>query len=179
LVLILLVVGLVAYYEVTLAEASSGFVTGTGVGTTDDTFSGCHITSVGGFQLRVVSDLTGLPVSGETINAVDTEAECASVTTSNGTARVTVTLSPSTITTAGQIVYLDNFSAGKGGWLTPIFPAQAVPAGELNFTVAYQGRTYNFSASVPPIGSECATLHVPSGSVTTKTVINGNGSYCA
>jgi len=177
LVLILFVVGLAAYYEVTLAAASSGFVTGTGVGTTSDIFGGCAITSIGEFQLRIVSDYTGLPVSRETISAVDTEAECSSVTRSNGTARVTVTLSPSNTAAAGQVVYLDNFSAGKGGWLTPIFPVNAIPAGDLNFTVAYQGRTYNFSESVPPIGSECVTLHVPSGSVTTKTIINGNGSY--
>jgi len=178
LVLILLVGGLAAYYEITLAEASSGFVTGTSPSSTNNAsgYGQCYI-SIGGLELRVLSDYTGLPVTGEKINAVDT-LTITGGSSSNGVGHATVTLSPTTTVEPGQTVYLDNFSAGKGGWLTPIFPAQSCPAGNLNFTVAYQGKTYNFSEAIPPIGSECVTLHVPSGSVTTKLVMNGNGSYC-
>jgi hypothetical protein len=179
LVLILLVAGLAAYYEITLEEASSGFVTGSNLGSTNATsfYANCAI-SIGGFELRVLSEYTGLPVTGEKINAVDT-LTITGATSSNGVGRATVTLSPTTTEAPGQTVYLDNFSAGKGGWLTPIFPPQSCPAGNLNFTVAYQDKAYNFSETIPPIGSECVTLHVPSGSVTAKTVMNGNGSYCS
>ena len=135
----------------------SGFVTGTSVNTTSDTFlTQCSVTGVGGFQFRVISDSTGAAVSGEAINATD-RLGCDIV----GQAPET------------QVVYLDNFSVGQGGWLTPVFPYQATPGGGLNFTVSYQGGTYNFSAVVPPIGTSCVTLRVPSGSVTTTTVSNG------
>lgn len=176
-------VGLVGYYEVTqgTTTANTGFVTGTGTGadSAGDTFlTHCSITGVGGFQLRVVSDSTGAPVSGETINAVDTLG-CVVASTS----RVTVTLSSSTTSTVGQsgetqVVHLRNFSVGQGGWLTPVFPNQATPGGQLNFTVTYQGGTYNFSALVPPVGTSCVTLHVPSGNVTARVAMNGQGSYC-
>jgi hypothetical protein len=136
----------------------SGSVTGTSARSATNTFfTNCSITGIGGFELLVASDSTGAPVSGESVNAVD-RLGCGS---------------------AQQVVYLDNFTVGRGGWLTPIFPEQATPGGQLNFTVAYQGRTYNFASSVPPIGTACVTLHVPSGRVTTTTVMNGNGSYCA
>ena len=135
----------------------SGFVTGTNVRTSSNTYlTQCSVTGVGGFQFRVISDSTGASVSGETINATD-RLGCHIV----GQAPET------------QVVYLDNFSVGQGGWLTPVFPYQATPGGGLNFTVSYQGGTYNFSAGVPPIGTSCVTLHVPSGSVTTTTVSNG------
>jgi len=162
----LLVVAFVGYYEVTRTSTSlsTGFVTGTSFSAASDTFlTQCSVTGVGGFELRVVSDSTGAPVSGETINAVD-KLVCVPVITQEGAET--------------QVVHLDNFSAGQGGWLTPVFPAQATPGGELNFTVSYKGSTYNFTAAVPPIGTACLTLHVPSGSVTTSTVMNGNGSYC-
>jgi hypothetical protein len=178
-VLILLVAGLAAYYEITLEEASSGFVTGSSLGSTNATsyYANCAI-SIGGFELRVLSDYTGLPVTGEVINAVDT-LTINGATSSNGVGHATVTLSPTTTKAPGQTLYLDNFSAGKAGWLTPIFPPQSCPAGNLNFTVAYQDKKYNFSETIPPMGTECVALHVPSGSVTTKTVVNGNGSYCS
>jgi len=135
----------------------------TSVNTARDVFlTSCTVTGIGGFALRVISDSTGAPVSGVTISAVDTLG-CD-----------ILGQSPQT-----QVVHISNFSAGQGGWLTPIFPSQAMPGGELNFTVTYQGRTYNFVAGVPPIGTNCVTLHLPSGNVTKTTVMNGNGSYCS
>jgi len=130
----------------------------TTVNTTGDVFlTSCSVTGIGEFALRIISDSTGALVSGETISAVDTLG-CD-----------ILGQSPQT-----QVVHIDNFSAGQGGWLIPVFPAQAELGGELNFTVTYQGRTYNFSAGVPPAGTNCVTLHVPSGNVTRST-----GSYCS
>jgi hypothetical protein len=118
--------------------------------TRSDTFlTSCSVTGIGGFELRVVSDITGAPVSGETISAVD-RLGCNSET---------------------QVVYLDNFSETQGGWMTPVFPSQAEAGGGLNFTVTYQAGTYTFTSSVPPVGTECVTLHVPSGNVTTMNVM--------
>ena len=139
---------------VTYAES----VTGTSVDSASDVFfsASCVITGVGDFALLIVSDTTGAPVTGESVNAVN-HLGCGSMP---------------------QVVYLNNFTVEQGGWLTPVFPSQATPAGGLNFTVIYQGRTYHFSYAVSFLGSECVTLHVPSGSVTTKQVMNGEGSYC-
>lgn len=144
-------------------SSSAGFVTGTESSTASDTFlTRCSVTGVGGFELRVVSDSTGLPVTGESINAVDTlGCQIAGQAAED------------------QVVYIRSFSVGQGGWLTPVFPAQATPGGELNFTMRYQSGTYNFTSAVPPIGTACVTLHVPSGNVTTSTVMNGSGSYCS
>jgi hypothetical protein len=157
LVAALLAGGLLGYYEVTTGTATrqaptTGSVTGTIV-SGSDTFFSCSITGIGGFELLVASDSTGGPVNGESIDAVD-HLGCNS---------------------SQQVVYLDNFTAGRGGWLTPVFPIQAEPGGELNFTVTYQGRTYGFSAGVPPIGTSCVTLHVPSGNVTRLTTMNACG----
>ena len=77
-----------------------------------------------------------------------------------------------------QVVYLNNFTVEQGGWLTPVFPKHATPGGELNFTVAFQGRRYDFSAGVAPIGSACVTLHVPSGKITYASATNGEDSFC-
>ena len=130
--------------------------------TTSDTFlTSCSVTGVGGFEARVVSDSTGTSVSGETISAVD-RLGCDIVGQPAQT----------------QVVYLNKFSLGQGGWLTPIFPSQAEAGGELDFTVIYQGRTYAFTSDVPPVGTNCVTLHVPSGNVTMMNVMNGNCSYC-
>ena len=161
-VLVLLVGGLAVFYEVTLAEASSGFVTGTSVDTHVTKIS-CFDTGAGAFQLRVVSDYIRFPIHGEKVNAEYMTPTCTGFGQS----------------TPLQVIYIDNFSAGKGGWLTPIYPPNVPSPGDLNFTVAYLGKVYNFSDLVPPIGGECMTLHVPSGSVTTKTVTSANGSYCA
>ena len=46
-------------------------------------------------------------------------------------------------------------------------------------TVRYQGGMYTFAAPVPPVGTHCATLCVPSGNVTIAFVANGRGSYCS
>jgi hypothetical protein len=146
----------------TASITSIGYVTGTSVISSSDTYlTACSVTGIGGFQFLIVSDSTGAPVTGETINAVD-RLGCDIV---GQTAEM-------------QVVYLDSFSVGQGGWLTPVFPNQAEPGGQLSFTVTYQGQTYSFSATVPPIGTSCVTLHVPSGNVTTATVMNGQGSYC-
>ncbi len=165
-------------YTVTFAAATSGYyetrvsttvaatpattsttatlVTGTSstVTPSDTYLSSCSVTGIGGFQLRIVSGSTGAPVTGENVNAVD-RLGCDSET---------------------QVVYLDTFSVGQGGWLTPIFPSQAPPGGQLSFIVTYQGQTYSFSAEVPPIGTNCVTLLVPSGSVQTTTTMNGTCS---
>jgi hypothetical protein len=133
-------------------------VTGTSVDSASDIFftKTCVITGIGGFALRVVSDSTGVPVAGEGINAVG-HLGCGSIP---------------------QIVYLNNFTVEQGGWLTPVFPKQATPGGELSFTVSFQGRTYDFSAGVAPVGSACVTLHVPSGKVSYVSAMNGQGFYC-
>jgi hypothetical protein len=104
-------------------------------------------------------------VSGETINAVGKD-ECVPVITQEGAET--------------QVIYIDRFSVGPSGWLMPVFPSEAVVGGSLNFTVDYQGATYNFFVNIPypPIGTNCVTLHVPSGNVTSTNVMNGIGSYC-
>jgi hypothetical protein len=119
----------------------------------DTYLTSCTITGIGGFEFRVVSDSTRAPISGETIEAVDRLGGCGQ----------------------NQVVYLYNFSKsqGSGGWLVPDFPNQATPAGQLSFTVSYQSGTYNFATDIPPIGTNCVTLHVPSGNVTGATVMNG------
>jgi hypothetical protein len=139
---------------------TTGFVTGTGA-TRFASFTNNCVVSTGGFEFRVVSDSTGRPVSGETINAVD-KMPCQN---NNG------------------VFYVDNFSEGQEGWLMPIAPPYVIQgggyvSGRLNFTVTYQGRSYNFTAGPPPIGTNCVTLHIPSGTVTSSTVMNGYGSYC-
>jgi hypothetical protein len=131
-------------------------VSGTSVDSSDTYLTSCSISGAGALQLRVVSELTGGPVSGEMINAVDILG-CNEET---------------------QVVYLDNFTVGPDGWLTPVFPDQAAPAGKLSFTVTYEGETYNFSTVIPPMGTSCVTLQVPSGNVTSSAVANGEGSYC-
>jgi hypothetical protein len=139
---------------------ATSFITETSLATQSDTYvTSCIITGVGGFEFRVVSDSTGSPVNGETIRAVD-RLGCGG---------------------QEQVVYLDNFSEsqGGGGWLVPDFPSQATPAGGLSFTVMYQGGTYTFSSYVAQVGTNCATLHVPSGNVTITFVSNGSGSYCS
>jgi len=152
-VVTLLAVGLVGSYEAT-------------TGTEKNTYLQCTITGVGGFEFRVVSDSTRTPVAGESIKAID-RLGC------NG---------------QNQVVYLDNFSPpvyvtnfteSDGGWLVPDFPSQATVGGGLSFTITYVGATYTFNSGYPPIGTNCVTLHVPSGNVTSSTVMNGNGSYCS
>jgi hypothetical protein len=150
-VIVLVAMTSVGYYEI---ASRTGNTTGTSAINSTDTFfaSSCSITGIGGFEFRIVSDSNGASLNGETIRATD-RLGCNSET---------------------QIVYLDNFSVGAGGWLTPVFPSQATPGGGLDFTVIYQGASYNFSSEVPPVGTACVTLRVPSGNVTTTTVMSGN-----
>ena len=124
-----------------------------------NTYLSCSITGVGGFEFKVVSDSTGAPISGETITAIN-RLGCDD---------------------ENQVVYLHNFSEsqGGGGWLVPDFPSQATPAGQLSFTILYQGGTYYFTAYVAPVGTNCATFYIPSGNITSTTVMNGSGSYCS
>jgi len=152
-VVTLLAVGLVGYYE----GAS---------GTEKDACLQCTITGVGGFEFRVLSDSTGTPVSGESIKAVD-RLGC------NGQNQVVY------LDKFSPPVYVTNFTESDGGWLVPDFPSQATVGGGLSFTINYQGATYTFNSGYPPIGTNCVTLHVPSGNVATSTVMNGNGSYCS
>ena len=80
----------------------------TSVNTTADVYlTSCSITGIAELALRVVSDSTGAPVSGETLSAVDTLG----------------------CDTQTQVVHIGNFSMRQGGWLTPVFPAQAEPGG--------------------------------------------------
>jgi hypothetical protein len=148
---LIIAVGVAAYYQAALAEATSGFVTGTSVDT-QVTGTACTSTGGGALQIRLVSDYLGFPVHGELINAQYTTPSC------DGAG-----------STTPQVIHVANFSAGTGGWLTPIYPPQAPSPGELNFTVASGGKTYTFDESVPSVGAECVTLHVPSGGVTSAT----------
>jgi hypothetical protein len=133
---------------------TTGYITGTRV-TETDTFLNSSICFApggdGGFGLRVVSDSTGAPVSGETVNAVMTDV-CI----------------PPRASAETEVVYIEIFSVGQGGWLTPDTQGQVWNVGDLNFTVSYQGHAYNFVSkeAFPPVGSNCVTLHVPSGNVT-------------
>ncbi len=133
-------------------------VTGTSVDTQNDTFlTSCFPSGGGGFEFRIISDSTNETIlQGLSVNAV-AQTGCSL----NG--------QPPEI----QMVYLNNFSVGAGGWLTPISPPQASTLGNLSFVVAYQGKTYDFSSSVPPVGSNCTTLSVPSGDVSTVFTMNG------
>ena len=149
----LLAVGVVAYYQFTMV-------------TEKNTYLQCSITGVGGFEFRVVSDSTGTPVSGENIKAVD-RLGC------NGQNQVVY------LDSFSRPVYVTNFTESDGGWLVPDFPSQATVGGGLSFTITYQGATYAFNSEYPPIGTNCVTLHVPSGTVTSTAVMNGNGSYCS
>jgi hypothetical protein len=148
---LIIAVGVAAYYQAELAEATSGFVTGTSVDT-QVTGTACTSTGGGALQIRLVLDYLGFPVHGELINAQYTTPSC------DGAGSATT-----------QVIHIANFSAGTGGWLTPIYPPQAPSPGELNFTVASGGKTYTFDESVPSVGAECVTLHVPSGAVTSST----------
>src|SRR2546428_4357906 len=109
-VVIVLGAALFGYYEYSFGESSQGpiavkSVTGTRVDSASDVFftKTCVITGIGGFALLVVSDPTGAPLTGESINAVG-HLGCGSIP---------------------QVVYLNNFTVEQGGWLTPVFPKQA------------------------------------------------------
>jgi hypothetical protein len=119
---------------------------------TDKFLTKCVVTGAGGLQLQVVSDSNGVAVSGATINATD-NLGCNIIGQTAET----------------QVVHVVTFEIRAGGWLTPVFPNQATPAGELNLTVSYEGATYDFLVQVPPLGVSCVTLHVPSGNVTRLT----------
>jgi len=176
-VIILIAVGSVGYHEITNEAARSssgstftpfstiGFVTGTSVSNASDTYVtriGCVSSSGNGLELRIVSDSTGAPVSGETVNAIEMNGPCIAGSISET-----------------QVLYIGNFSEGQGGWLMPIFPPQAESGGRLDLAVTYQGRSYNFSGQEPGVGSTCLTLHVPSGDGTTTTVFSSIGSICS
>ena len=144
----------------TISSSYAPYVTGTSESARDVFINNtildtCIGEGEGAFQLRVVSDSGGVPVRGEIINGVNDFA-CGN---------------------NEQVVYINNFTAGPGGWLTPVLPIQATPYGSLNFTVAYQGVTYHFSANYPIFfGKECVTLHVPSGNVTMTAM---NAGVCS
>jgi hypothetical protein len=162
LAMVLLGVSLFGYYETTAGATTSTLskptmtvstvmsaksVIGTSVDSANDTFitnAECLLDNgAGRVEVLIVSDSTGAPVTGESINAVD-DYPCGN----------------------GQVLYINNFTVGLDGWLTPVLPSQASYVGSLNFTVTYQGATYHFPISYSPIGKECVTLHVPSGNVT-------------
>ena len=124
------------------------------------TNSYCTVTGAGGLEIRVLSDFTNKSLSqSATISAVDTLI-C------NG---------------AKQTAEITNFSPlnhGGIGWLSPVFPSGTTQAGQLDFIVSYQNKTYDFTSLIPPVGTNCVTLRIPSGNVSTVNVMNGNGSYC-
>ena len=172
LAVILLGVSLFGYYETTAGTITSTLskptttvstvtsaksVTGTSVDSASDVFNNtlvgppCVDIGAGVIELLVASDSTGAPVNGESINAVN-DFTCGN---------------------EEQVVYLDNFTVGQGGWLTPVLPIQATAFGWLNFTVTYQGATYHFPTSYSQIGKQCVTLHVPSGNVTSLSLSAG------
>lgn len=134
-------------------SSTAEYVTGTKVTESDTLFTASCLPSTGGggFQFRVVSDSTGQPVSGETVNAANRDS-C-----SNQTASET------------QVVYVGTFVVGRDGWMTPD-NLNYIGTAPSDFTVVYEGATYTFSARAPPIYTDCVTLHVPSGNVTTATV---------
>jgi hypothetical protein len=167
LVVALLGVSLFGYYELmpgtTTSSASTvtsvRSVMGTSESATDVFINSTILTQCifgegqGVMQLLVVSDSTGTPVTGESINAVN-NLSCGD--------------------NEEQIVYVNNFTVGQGDWLTPVLPGQAVRYGWLNFTVTYQSATYHFPTQYPIFfGKECVTLHVPSGNVSTTTMSAG------
>ena len=119
------------------------------------TLTACTVTGEGGFEFQVVFDSTGERVSGETITAAN-KLGC------NG---------------PNQVTYADSFSETQGGWLVPDFLIPSSLIGQLDFTISYQGRIYNFTTYVgSPMQINCATFHIPSGNVT-NTIVAGN-SYC-
>src|SRR5450759_4745321 len=151
-VVIVLVAGPLIGYEFVLGTTGR-FVAGTSVDTNSDILAeNCnHILGDGALELQVVYDVVGIPVHGESINAVGMLG-CEF----NGNAQT-------------QVAYLNNFTIGSFGWLSPVFPSHTVPQGNLNFMVKYLGSTYRFTAAIPPIGVTCVTLRVPSGGVSTRT----------
>jgi len=117
----------------------------------------CSISGVGGFEFRLVSNSTGQLVNSSSITAID-RLGC---------------------NNENQVVYLDNFSYLGDGWFTPVFPSQATVGGGLNITITYEGKTYNFAGYYAPVGTDCVTLHIQSGKVTSAIVMNGSGSHCS
>lgn len=146
----------------TNSSESAGQNTNSSVDTSDTFLTQCVVTGIGELEFRAIADSTGTLVSGENVTAIDALG-CG------------IAGQPAET----QIVYIDHFSVESGGWLTPVFPSQAEPGGQLSFTVIYQGVTYKFVEDIPPIGTLCVTLQVPSGDVTTTSVMNGSGSYCS
>jgi hypothetical protein len=150
-VVAILVGGFYAYTSATGPKQGGGSETNTYL-------TSCVISGVGGFEFRIVSDFAGTTITGDTIMATD-RVGC---------------------NAENQVVYLNSFSQsrGGGGWLVPNWPSQATQAGQLSFTVSYQGGIYNFTTNIPPVGTNCVTLFVPSGNMNSTTVMNGSGSYC-
>src|SRR5580693_8076554 len=83
---------------------STSYVTGTSIDSANDTFmtGSCVDAGAGMVELRVVSNSTGVPVTGESVNAVN-DLNCGY---------------------GNQLLYLNNFTVSQGGWLTPILPNQ-------------------------------------------------------
>jgi hypothetical protein len=169
-IIAVLLVGILVLYETDVARtntthtvtATIGSTTSYSIGTSDTYFPSNFecFPSVGGLEFRVVSDSTGTPISGENLTAVATLVD-----TCNGVQYE-------------QAIHIKEFQMEKDGWLMPVFPSGAIAGGNLNITLVYQGRTYGFSAGYPPVGSNCATISVPSGNVNNTNVMNGIGSYC-
>ena len=120
-------------------------------------FPSCRITGTGGIEIRVISDSSGVPVQIAPVSGV-LRTECDTATAASTGGYVT--------TTETQVIYVNNFTEGQGGWETPVLPNGAQSAGIFNFSIHYEGKTYGFAAYIPPASITCVTLRVPSGNVT-------------
>jgi hypothetical protein len=139
----------VAIAAIAVASIGSIFYITAELGIRDTFFTTCHVTGQGSLVLKVISDSTGTPVSGETVMGVlRSQATCDEHTET-------------------QVVHFTNFTRVGGGWLSPRLPNGAQWFGTFSMTVGYDGKTYSISADIHPATLTCILLRVPSGSVNT------------
>jgi DNA-binding beta-propeller fold protein YncE len=132
--------------ESTYAANVSGTVT-TLTGT-NTTASNCPPMGGAQMELQVVSDTTGKPVQQG--------APAVSAVYQTGCHGIDVD--------ATDTLYFEGVSEGSSGWFD--LPSML---GAFNFTVGYSGQTYSFRGNTDPASTTCATLAVPSGTVTMTT----------
>ena len=149
----------VAIAAIAVASIGSVYYITTEPGSRDTFFTTCHVTGQGSLVLKVISDSTGTPVSGETVIGV-----LRSQSTCDGHSET-------------QVVHITNFTQAGKGWLAPSLPSEAQGFGTVGITVGYGGTTYNLSAVIHPASLNCITLRVPSGNV--YTTFSQFSSDCA
>jgi len=121
--------------------------TRTGTTTHNNTFfTDCHPTGGARLLLRIITDTTETPVQVEKIESVFNSGCNEEL----------------------EVVYIDNFEQGTGGWF---YPGQidVNVAGIYNFYVQYAGKAYTFPTYSEPASLTCVTLRVPTGIVTSAT----------